>query len=127
MIDLGEMRHRFTLQHATEVVSDTGSTTETWATYDERYGSLEVLSSAEQANSTTLDRCKITMRYVAALAMTDRLLLDGYSYDVTGFVHDGRRLWTEILATKRQTEGLAFLEAAAGGIEGSGQGANSVS
>ena len=76
-VEAGRLRHRLTIQRATEVKNSSGEIIQTWATIATRWGAVEPLTGreqwlAQQANAIATHR--VTIRYYSGLTEKDRFL-----------------------------------------------------
>ena len=81
----GPLRHRISIQSATDAQSDSGEVTKTWSTVTRWWASIEPLSGREymatmQARSESLVR--IRMRYYPALTTQHRIVFEDERADV---------------------------------------------
>lgn len=100
----GKLRKRVTIQAATATADNYGEMVETWADAATVWGSLEPLltgtreafaAAGAQLQARVAFQCR--MRYRALSPVTNRLVIEGTRYEVTGVVDpDGRK--AEILA-----------------------------
>ena len=104
MIDPGRLRERVTVQQATETRNALGETVQSWATYAERWASVEGLSSREvllqgQQNAELTHR--VRMRYVDGMTQNMRLLWRGRVLEISSLLEHANRSEHELLCVER--------------------------
>lgn len=104
MIDPGKLRERITIQQAAETRNALGESKQTWATYAERWASVEGLSSREvlltgQQQTETTHR--VRLRYVDGFKSTMRILWRGRVLEITSLLEHNNRSEHEALCTER--------------------------
>lgn len=104
MIDPGRLRERVTIQQATEKRNAIGETVQSWATFAERWASVEGLSSREvllQGQQKTETSHRVRLRYVDGFTGTMRLLWRGRVLEIASLLEHGNRSEHEALCTER--------------------------
>lgn len=104
MIDPGRLRERVTIQQATENRNALGETVQSWATFAERWASVDGLSSREvllQGQQRTEVSHRVRMRYVDGLTGTMRLLWRGRVLEISSLLEHANRSEHELLCTER--------------------------
>ena len=104
MIDPGRLRERVTIQQATENRNALGETVQSWATFAERWASVDGLSSREvllQGQQRTEVSHRVRMRYVDGLAGTMRILWRGRVLEISSLLEHANRSEHELLCTER--------------------------
>lgn len=79
MIRAGKLRHKLTLQAATESADAVGGTTETWAAVATIWGDIRPLKAEELVNADKLTQTathNIRIRYYSGLTPSHRLVYD---------------------------------------------------
>ena len=94
MIDAGKLRERVTIQQAAEARNSLGETTLSWATFTERWASVEGVSSREalelgQADVSLTHR--VRMRYVDGMTHNMRLLWRGRVLEIVSLLEYANR------------------------------------
>jgi len=90
----GTLRHRVRLEVPVQVKQANGSVVTTWNLYREVWANLETLKGFERQVATTswpASDVKISMRYVAGLLPTMRVVYNGRSYSILGIADDEER------------------------------------
>jgi SPP1 family predicted phage head-tail adaptor len=92
--DPGKLRERVTIQQATERRNSLGETTLEWATFAERWASVEGVSSREALGSGQLEVSithRVRLRYVSGLTQQMRLQWRGRTLEIVSLLeHDNR-------------------------------------
>jgi SPP1 family predicted phage head-tail adaptor len=104
MIDPGRLRERITIQQATEKRNAIGETVQSWATFTERWASVEGLSSREvlnQGQQQTEISHRVRLRYVDGMKGTMRILWRGRVLEINSLLEHGNRSEHEALCTER--------------------------
>lgn len=104
MIDPGRLRERVTIQQATETRNALGETVQSWATYGERWASVDGLSSREvllQGQQQTEISHRVRMRYVDGMTNMMRLSWRGRILEITSLLEHNNRSEHELLCTER--------------------------
>ena len=104
MIDPGRLRERVTIQQATETRNGLGETVQSWATFAERWASVDGLSSREvllQGQQRTEVSHRVRMRYVDGMTGTMRILWSGRVLEITSLLEHNNRSEHELLCTER--------------------------
>ena len=104
MIDPGRLRERVTVQQATENRNALGETTQSWATFAERWASVDGLSSREvllQGQQRTEISHRVRMRYVAGMTGTMRILWRGRVLEIASLLEHNNRSEHELHCTER--------------------------
>ena len=94
MIDAGKLRERVTIQQATEARNALGETVLSWATFAERWASVEGVSAREalelgQADVSITHR--VRMRYVDGMTHNMRLLWRGRVLEIVSLLEYANR------------------------------------
>jgi len=104
MIDPGRLRERVTIQQAAETRNALGETVQSWATFAERWASVDGLSSREvllQGQQQTEVSHRVRMRYVDGMTGTMRILWRGRVLEITSLLEHNNRSEHELLCTER--------------------------
>jgi SPP1 family predicted phage head-tail adaptor len=104
MIDPGRLRERITIQAATETRNAIGEVVQSWATFAERWASVDGLSSREfliQGQQQTDITHRVRLRYVDGFKSTMRILWRGRVLEITSLLEHGNRSEHEALCTER--------------------------
>jgi SPP1 family predicted phage head-tail adaptor len=104
MIDPGRLRERVTIQQATERRNGLGETTQEWATFAERWASVDGLSSREfllQGQQQTEISHRVRLRYVPGLKQTMRIVWRGRVLEITTLLEHANRSEHELLCQER--------------------------
>lgn len=94
MIDPGKLRERVTIQQATESRNALGETVLSWATFAERWASVEGVSAREaielgQADVSVTHR--VRMRYVDGMTQNMRLVWRGRVLEIVALLEYANR------------------------------------
>lgn len=103
-LDPGRLRERVTIQVATERRNSLGETTLEWATYTERWASVEGLSSREVlllGQQQTEGTHRVRMRYVDGMTQQMRVSWRGRVLEITTLLEHANRSEHELLCTER--------------------------
>lgn len=103
-MEIGDLRHRITLQQLTTSVNDNGFEVETWEDFKTVWAAVSNLhgreyyaAAAVQAENTV----KFTIRYLEGLNTTMRILFQGRQYNITALDNiKYRNRYIEIKATE---------------------------
>jgi SPP1 family predicted phage head-tail adaptor len=100
MIDPGRLRERITVQTASENRNALGETTLAWATFAERWASVEGLSSREalalgQMEVTASHR--VRLRYLDGLTQKMRILWRGRTLEIVALLEHANRSEHELV------------------------------
>ena len=104
MIDPGRLRERVTIQQATETRNALGETMQIWATFAERWASVDGISSREvllQGQQKTEVSHRVRMRYVDGMTQTMRLVWRGRVLEISSLLEHANRSEHELLCTER--------------------------
>jgi len=104
MIDPGRLRERVTIQQATETRNALGETVQSWATFAERWASVDGISSREvllQGQQKTELSHRVRMRYVDGMTQTMRLVWRGRVLEISSLLEHANRSEHELLCTER--------------------------
>lgn len=100
----GQLRHRIELQHRSQGKATTGEVTETFATYDTVWAAVEPMRGAEAITAQEQKGqawFKITIRYNAAVLITDRIVHRGRVFEVNyGPDFQERNIFQELTCTE---------------------------
>jgi SPP1 family predicted phage head-tail adaptor len=104
VIDPGRLRERVTFQQATETRNRLGETVQSWATYAERWASVQGLSSREvllTGQQQTEITHRVRMRYLDGMTNSMRILWRGRVLEITSLLEHNNRSEHELLCTER--------------------------
>lgn len=104
MIDPGKLRERVTIERATESRNALGETVLTWATFSERWASVEGVSAREflQAGQQQVDMShRVRMRYMDGLAQNMRFVWRGRKLEIVSLLEHGNRSEHEALCQEQ--------------------------
>lgn len=90
----GTLRHKIRLEVPVQVKQPNGSVKTTWELYREVWANIETLKGFERQVATTswpASDVKISLRYVAGLLPTMRVVYNGRSYSILGIADDEER------------------------------------
>lgn len=90
----GTLRHKVRLEVPVQVKQPNGSVKTTWELYANPWANIETLKGFERQVATTswpASDVKISMRYVAGLLPTMRVVYNGRSYSILGIADDEER------------------------------------
>lgn len=85
-MNIGDLRHRITVQKFTTTISENGFEVETWQDYKTVWASTSNLSGREyyQAAAVQAEKTvKFLMRYTEGIDASMRILFKGKHYDIT--------------------------------------------
>jgi SPP1 family predicted phage head-tail adaptor len=101
----GELRHRITIEHATEVQDEYGEPLKVWAPFVEAWASREDLTGREAFQAQQV-RAELTtrfgMRYVDGITAKMRVNAGGVLYDIASVADPEGRGRTLIIMAERQ-------------------------
>jgi SPP1 family predicted phage head-tail adaptor len=103
-LDPGRLRERVTIQHATEKRNALGETTLEWATFAERWASVDGISAREfflSGQQQTEVTHRVRLRYVAGLNGTMRVVWRGRVLEIASCLEHANRSEHELLCTER--------------------------
>lgn len=103
MIDPGRLRERVTVQQATQTRNRLGESVLSWATFAERWASVQGLSSRElllSGQQQTEATHRVRMRYLDGLTNSMRLLWRGRVLEITSLLEHDNRTEHELLCTE---------------------------
>ena len=104
MIDPGRLRERVTIQRASESRNALGETVLTWATYAERWASVEGVSARESltAGQSQIDVShRVRLRYVDGLTQNMRFLWRGRKLEIVSLLEHANRSEHEALCQEQ--------------------------
>ena len=104
MIDPGRLRERITIQQATESRNALGESVQAWATFAERWASVDGLSSREvllTGQQQTEVTHRVRLRYVEGFTSTMRILWRSRVLEITSLLEHHSRSVHEALCTER--------------------------
>jgi SPP1 family predicted phage head-tail adaptor len=100
MIDAGKLRERVTIQQASESRTAMGEVVQSWATYSERWASVEGISSREllqMGQAQTEASHRVRLRYVDGLTASMRLQWRGRTLEIVSLLEHDNRTEHELL------------------------------
>jgi SPP1 family predicted phage head-tail adaptor len=100
MIDAGKLRERVTIQQAAEARNSLGETTLSWATFTERWASVEGVTAREALGSGQLEVSithRVRMRYVTGLTQQMRLIWRGRTLEIVSLLEHNNRSEHELI------------------------------
>jgi len=100
MIDAGSLRERVTVQQASESRNALGETVLSWATFAERWASVEGVSSREllQYGQQQIEVShRVRMRYLTGLTQSMRLVWRGRTLEIVSLLEHGNRSEHELI------------------------------
>jgi SPP1 family predicted phage head-tail adaptor len=100
MIDPGRLRERVTIQQATERRNSLGETTLEWATFAERWASVEGVTAREALGLGQLEVSithRVRLRYVTGLTQQMRLQWRGRTLEVVSLLEHNNRSEHELI------------------------------
>lgn len=103
-IDFGQMTERVRVEQPTEVRNRFGESVQSWATYAERWASIEELSSREflsQGQQQTEITHRVRMRYLDGMEPTMRLVWRDRTLEIVSLLEHGNRSRHELLCVER--------------------------
>ncbi len=104
MIDPGRLRERVTIQQSTERRNPLGETTMAWATFVERWASVQGISAREfllTGQQQTEITHRVRLRYVDGLTSQMRILWRGRVLEIASALEHNNRSEHELLCTER--------------------------
>jgi SPP1 family predicted phage head-tail adaptor len=93
-LDPGRLRERITIQVATERRNSLGETTLEWATFAERWASVEGVTAREALDLGQVDvqlTHRVRLRYVTGMTQNMRLLWRGRVLEIVSLLEYGNR------------------------------------
>jgi len=93
-LDPGKLRERVTIQQATERRNSLGETTLEWATFAERWASVEGVTAREALGAGQLEVSithRVRLRYVTGMTQNMRLVWRGRTLDIVSLLEYGNR------------------------------------
>jgi len=104
-VAIGPLRHRVSLQTATETTGPGGGADVIWQTIADLWAGVAAVSGRERTHAEGLrgeTLCDITIRYRADVGSANRFLFEGRIHDVRSVLDpDGRRRWLVCRCEKR--------------------------
>jgi SPP1 family predicted phage head-tail adaptor len=100
MINAGSLRERVTVQQASESRNALGETVLSWATFAERWASVEGVSSRESlayGQQQISVSHRVRLRYLAGLTQSMRLVWRGRTLEIVSLLEHGNRSEHELL------------------------------
>ncbi len=85
-MEIGDLRHRITLQQLTTTVNDNGFKVETWEEFKTIWAAVSNLHGREYYAAAAIqaeNTVKFTIRYLEGLNTTMRILFQGKQYNIT--------------------------------------------
>jgi SPP1 family predicted phage head-tail adaptor len=105
MINAGSLRERVTVQQASESRNALGENVLSWATFAERWASVEGVSARESLaygqNEITVTH-KVKMRYLSGLTQRMRLQWRGRTLEIVSLLEHNNRSEHEAICMERQ-------------------------
>jgi len=99
-LDIGRMRERVTVQQATERRNSLGETTLEWATFAERWASVEGVTAREALGAGQLEVSithRVRFRYIDGLTQQMRLLWRGRTLEIVSLLEHNNRSEHELI------------------------------
>jgi SPP1 family predicted phage head-tail adaptor len=99
-LDPGKLRERVTIQVATERRNSLGETTLEWATFAERWASVEGVTAREALGAGQLEVSithRVRLRYVTGLTQQMRLIWRGRTLEVVSLLEHNNRSEHELI------------------------------
>jgi len=99
-LDIGRMRERVTVQQATERRNSLGETTLEWATFAERWASVEGVTAREALGAGQLEVSithRVRFRYIDGLTHQMRLLWRGRTLEIVSLLEHNNRSEHELI------------------------------
>lgn len=90
----GRLRHKVTIQTASEAIDSFGQAIKTWSTYAQPFASVEPLNGKEffTANADNSEvTVRIRLRYLAGLTTKMRVLWDSRYYNIQSIIDPAER------------------------------------
>ena len=100
MIDAGKLRERVTVQQASESRNALGETVLSWATFAERWASVEGVSSREllQYGQQQIEVShRVRMRWLSGLTQSMRIVWRGRTLEIVSLLEHGNRSEHELV------------------------------
>jgi SPP1 family predicted phage head-tail adaptor len=100
MINAGSLRERVTVQQASESRNALGETVLSWATFAERWASVEGVSSRESlayGQQQISVSHRVRLRYLAGLTQSMRLVWRGRTLEIVSLLEHGNRSEHELV------------------------------
>jgi len=100
MIDAGSLRERVTVQQASESRNALGETVLSWATFAERWASVEGVSSRESlayGQQQISVSHRVRLRYLTGLTQSMRLVWRGRTLEIVSLLEHGNRSEHELI------------------------------
>ena len=100
MIDAGSLRERVTVQQASESRNALGETVLSWATFTERWASVEGVSSREllQYGQQQIEVShRVRMRWLDGLTQSMRIVWRGRTLEIVSLLEHGNRSEHELV------------------------------
>ena len=100
MINAGSLRERVTVQQASESRNALGETVLSWATFAERWASVEGVSSRESlayGQQQISVSHRVRLRYLTGLTQSLRLVWRGRTLEIVSLLEHGNRSEHEII------------------------------
>ena len=100
MINAGSLRERVTVQQASESRNALGETVLSWATFAERWASVEGVSSRESlayGQQQISVSHRVRLRYLAGLTQSMRIVWRGRTLEIVSLLEHGNRSEHEII------------------------------
>ena len=100
MSNAGSLRERVTVQQASESRNALGETVLSWATFAERWASVEGVSSRESlayGQQQISVSHRVRLRYLAGLTQSMRLVWRGRTLEIVSLLEHGNRSEHEII------------------------------
>jgi SPP1 family predicted phage head-tail adaptor len=100
MIDPGKLRERVTIQQADEARNSLGETTLSWATFTERWASVEGVTAREALGLGQLEISithRVRLRYVTGLTQQMRLIWRGRTLEIVSLLEHNNRSEHELI------------------------------
>jgi SPP1 family predicted phage head-tail adaptor len=99
-LDAGKLRERITIQQATERRNSLGETTLEWATFAERWASVEGVTAREALGAGQLEVSithRVRLRYVTGLTQQMRLQWRGRTLEIVSLLEHNNRSEHELI------------------------------
>ena len=100
MINAGSLRERVTVQQASESRNALGETVLSWATFAERWASVEGVSSRESlayGQQQISVSHRVRLRYLTGLTQSMRIVWRGRTLEIVSLLEHGNRSEHEII------------------------------
>ena len=100
MIEAGKLRERVTIQQAAEARNSLGETTLSWATFSERWASVEGVTAREALGLGQLEISithRVRLRYVTGLTQQMRLIWRGRTLEIVSLLEHNNRSEHELI------------------------------